>query len=131
MRGQFITGKMLVELAEAYTEALNGGGIPVIESAWEYMQSGELENAFRDTLKLHENEIQRQIVQKLPMGEVQIKQLNKEIKLKSFKYFQSNTLGDIKNSKNQSYLKKLKIDFSDKKLQAIKRNSNTIQMLSQ
>jgi hypothetical protein len=50
LRGQFITGKMLIELAEAYTDALNKGGIPVIESAWEYMQSNELENAFKSTL---------------------------------------------------------------------------------
>ena len=46
---------MLIELAEAYTEALNKGGIPVIETAWEYMQSGELENAFKDSLLLHES----------------------------------------------------------------------------
>ena len=37
LKGQFITGQMLIELAEAYTESLNKGGIPVIETAWEYM----------------------------------------------------------------------------------------------
>ena len=43
LKGQFITGHMLIELAEAYTESLNKGGIPVIETAWEYMQSNEIE----------------------------------------------------------------------------------------
>lgn len=37
LKGQTISGKQLVELAEAYIEALNKGGIPVIETAWEYM----------------------------------------------------------------------------------------------
>jgi hypothetical protein len=40
----------LVELAEAYIESLNKGGIPVIESAWEYMQSNELEGAFQKAI---------------------------------------------------------------------------------
>jgi len=46
LRGKFLTGPQLVELAEAYTDSLNKGGIPVIESAWEYVQSTELEAAF-------------------------------------------------------------------------------------
>ena len=37
LKGQILTGEMLIQLAESYTEALNKGGIPVIESAWQYM----------------------------------------------------------------------------------------------
>lgn len=48
-----ISGQQLCELAEAYSEALNKGGMPVIETAWEYMQSGELEKAFHITLEYH------------------------------------------------------------------------------
>jgi hypothetical protein len=62
LKGQFITGKMLIDLAEAYTESLNQGGIPVIETAWEYMQSSELENAFRDSLMLHEKLLNKNII---------------------------------------------------------------------
>jgi hypothetical protein len=47
---------MLIELAEAYTEALNKGGIPVIETAWEYMQSNEIENAFKEALAFHQKQ---------------------------------------------------------------------------
>ena len=47
---------MLIELAEAYTEALNKGGIPVIETAWEYMQSNEIENAFKEALAFHQQQ---------------------------------------------------------------------------
>jgi hypothetical protein len=34
LKDMMITGKLLIELAESYTEALNKDGIPVIESAW-------------------------------------------------------------------------------------------------
>jgi len=47
LRGQFISGSQLIELAEIYTDALNKGSIPVIETAWEYVQSGEMEAAFK------------------------------------------------------------------------------------
>jgi hypothetical protein len=57
LKGMMITGKMLVELAESYTDALNKGGIPVIESAWEYMQSSELENSFIGAVKFFEYEL--------------------------------------------------------------------------
>ena len=99
-RGQFITGKMLIELAEAYTEALNKGGIPVIETAWEYMQSGELETAFKDTLALHEKLKSEQILQKLPMQDENITSQYKIIKSECLDNFKNKTLGDMKNTKN-------------------------------
>lgn len=48
-----MTGAQLVDLTESYVEAINKGGIPVIETAWQYMQSGELENAYHLALKQH------------------------------------------------------------------------------
>lgn len=37
LKGQIINGPMLIELAEAYVKALNGGKVPTIENAWNYM----------------------------------------------------------------------------------------------
>jgi hypothetical protein len=39
LKNQVINGPMLIELAEAYVRALNGGKIPTIENAWNYMQA--------------------------------------------------------------------------------------------
>ena len=52
LKGQLVTGQQLTELAESYIEALNKGSMPVIETAWEYMQSDELENAYRTTIEM-------------------------------------------------------------------------------
>jgi len=42
LKGKDLSGPMLLEVAQAYVEAINEGSIPVIESAWDYMQASEL-----------------------------------------------------------------------------------------
>lgn len=61
MRGQLVSGPQLVDLAESYTEAINKGGVPVIESAWQYMQSGQLDAAFHEALKQHKTRLDDEV----------------------------------------------------------------------
>lgn len=37
LNGKFISGEMLLELCISYTEAINKGSVPCIESAWTYL----------------------------------------------------------------------------------------------
>lgn len=69
INGQFISGIQLCELAESYTEAINRGGVPVIETAWQYVQSGELENAYRDSLSLHDRFLSENVSKNFPMSD--------------------------------------------------------------
>ena len=41
LNNRFITGETLLELCEAYTQAINGGNVPCIESAWTYVCKNE------------------------------------------------------------------------------------------
>ena len=41
LNGRFITGETLLELCEAYTQAINQGNVPCIESAWSYVCKNE------------------------------------------------------------------------------------------
>jgi len=50
----------------------------------------------------------------------------KELKASSLLNFQAQTLGDIKNTKNQSYMKKLKIEFHLARDQTLKKNNEVI-----
>jgi hypothetical protein len=50
LKSQIINGPMLLELAEAYVKALNGGKVPTIENAWNYMQASELDRAYKEVL---------------------------------------------------------------------------------
>ena len=41
LNGRFINGAMLVELCTSYTQAINFGSVPCIESAWTYLCQNE------------------------------------------------------------------------------------------
>ena len=41
LNNRFVTGASLLELCEAYTEAINKGSVPCIESAWSYVCKNE------------------------------------------------------------------------------------------
>jgi hypothetical protein len=54
LKGQLVTGPMIVELANSYVDALNGGSVPTIESAWDCVQASELERAYQESLAYYE-----------------------------------------------------------------------------
>lgn len=37
LNGKTVTGKMLLELTQAYTTAINEGSVPNIQNAWSYV----------------------------------------------------------------------------------------------
>ena len=115
MNGQFVSGVQLCELAESYTEAINKGGVPVIETAWQYVQSGELENAYRDSVALHERLMQENIGNYLPMSDEKLSKLLKEANQQAYDNYKSKTIGELTNTKNASYIQKLKNEFKSKK----------------
>ena len=41
LNGRCVTGETLLELCEAYTQAINSGNVPCIESAWTYICKNE------------------------------------------------------------------------------------------
>lgn len=45
-----MTGPMLLQLAKAYIEAINSGGVPNVESAWGYVCRAEGERAVQECI---------------------------------------------------------------------------------
>jgi len=41
MHGKPVTGEMLLELADAYTDSINSGKVPNIQHAWTYVCQNE------------------------------------------------------------------------------------------
>jgi hypothetical protein len=50
LSGRALNGRMLVEMCKAYTEAINKGSLPNIESAWSYVKKCEAQKAFDKSL---------------------------------------------------------------------------------
>ena len=55
--GQFITGSMLVVLVQSILDAINGGGIPVIENSWKYVMKNECVNKGKELIDLFVKEL--------------------------------------------------------------------------
>lgn len=125
-----MTGVQLCELAESYTEAINRGGVPVIETAWQYVQSGELDNAYRDSVALHERLVHQNIASRLPMAEERLSKLLKEADQQCHDNYKSKTIGELTNTKNATYIQKLKAEFKSKKQIVKKKNIDQIKKVS-
>lgn len=114
---------MLIELAEAYVKALNGGKVPTIENAWNYMQASELDRAFKEVIAEYDVKIKNEIEKCLPLSEDKLKEIIAKSKSDAFTSFRGKILGDINNAKGQEYLEKLKKEFKSRQVQLEKKNS--------
>jgi hypothetical protein len=53
LNGRQVTGEMLAELAIAYTNAINSGNLPNIQSAWSYVCTNECQRAIYDSINVY------------------------------------------------------------------------------
>lgn len=86
LRGQTVSGPMLVELAESYVGALNGGQVPTIESAWDSVRASELERGLREALSLFEQSL-AEGYSRGAMAEKDEKELLKRLKDQALDHF--------------------------------------------
>jgi len=57
LNGKYLTGEMFLELCFAYTEAINKGQVPCIESVWTYLCQNERLRAMQDAISGHESQM--------------------------------------------------------------------------
>ena len=55
--GQLISGSMLLELVQSILDAINGGGIPVIENSWKYVMKNECVKKGKELIEMFVNEL--------------------------------------------------------------------------
>ena len=107
---------MLIELAEAYVKSLNGGKVPTIENAWNYMQASELDRAFKEVISEYDAKVKGTLEKSLPLSEEKLREALAKLKADGFAGFREKVLGDINNSKGQEYLEKLKKEFKSRQI---------------
>ena len=54
LNGKFLTGQMFLELCQAYTESINKGSVPSIQSAWTNLCKNENLRAIKDAITSYE-----------------------------------------------------------------------------
>ena len=69
----FMNGRMFVELADSYVQALNQGEVPHLQSAWNNVCTSNCENSIRECLKMFEGRVSSEV--QLPMGEGRLRDI--------------------------------------------------------
>ena len=57
MNGKTLTGEMMLELAHAYTGAINEGTVPNIQNAWSYVCQNECNRAIQESIQMYQMEM--------------------------------------------------------------------------
>ena len=57
LNGKAVTGEMLLELATAYTAAINEGSVPNIDNAWSYVCQNECNRAIEESISHYNREM--------------------------------------------------------------------------
>lgn len=109
IHGKEISGAVLAGLATEYTNAINGGAVPNIESAWTYVCSAQKEKLKKDLLIEFENQLEEEIESKLPLENKNLENILKSFKKKIKLKFEKNCLDKISQQEKQELKKELQI----------------------
>lgn len=97
LNGKFITGEMFLELCQAYTESINKGSVPCIESAWTYLCQNECQRAMQEAIAQYEKEVKSKVFLNLKQTEclnyIELKQAHKKMKEECLAYFREKAVG--------------------------------------
>lgn len=94
LNGNTFNGSMLVELINAYINAINSGQVPNIEHAFQYMMKNESKKAFQDSLMKVEKELSEYLKSPIAHDEVKMKDIKKKLEGEAIKNFKKKALGD-------------------------------------
>ena len=107
INGKFFTGHMLAELAQAYTEAINTGGVPNIEGAWTSVCQAECQKALEESLKYFETQLK---ALSIPLPEEELESKLQELSESATKILKEKGFSEGL----EGYLEKLKTKVSQK-----------------
>jgi len=94
LNGKAVTGEMLLELAHAYTDAINKGSVPNIQNAWVYVCQNECTRAIEEGIRTYSDEMKDVVRQaQLSLDEGLIKTASKQIREKCIVTFKEKALG--------------------------------------
>ena len=94
LNGNTFNGSMLVELINAYINAINSGQVPNIEHAFQYMMKNESKKAFQDSLMKVEKELSEYLKSPIAHDDVKMKDIKKKLEEGALKNFKKKALGD-------------------------------------
>ena len=94
LNGKQVTGEMLLELATAYTSAINEGSVPNIENAWSYVCQNECNRAIEESIQYYNREMERPFLSaKETLDQSILKKAHQQIREQCVTMFKQKALG--------------------------------------
>lgn len=127
--GKPISGYGLSTLLHNWVDAINNGAVPNIENSFEQVALQENDRLVKKAVELQEDEFSNRLLNKLPCDSTLIKDLHKELKLKTILHFTSNVVGgDIEKFKMRilDKCKSIRLEVEENNLQAYKDNCEEV-----
>ena len=90
---RYITGASLLELCIAYTQAINKGSVPCIESAWTYVCQNENNRAIESAIMAYKKELKELLDDHCPSYD-ELKESHQETMQKCLKIFKQRAMGE-------------------------------------
>lgn len=98
LNGKFITGELFLELCQSYTQAINKGSVPCIESAWTYLCQNECQRGIQDSIAHYEKEMREKTFLNAKSTDCvnysQLKDNHKRLRDESLVLFREKAVGD-------------------------------------
>ena len=87
---------MLLELALAYTGAINEGSVPNIQNAWSYVCQNECQRAIRESIDVYSEDMAPIVIQaQEQLDQGCLKKAHSHIREKCVSLFKQKALGDM------------------------------------
>ena len=108
LNGKYLSGEMLLNLAENYVTAINKGVVPNIENAWTYICNNECQKAFQVSLERCDFYM-KEVANRFPLDGIEHKDAHRE----AFDYTLAEFL-KLSVGNNSDYLRELKTKIKQK-----------------
>lgn len=115
MNGAFVNGSALVGLAQAYTEAMNTGAVPTIQTAWQAVVTSQSHEALEAAVKLFEERVAEVFKHNKPVSSETLQEEFDGIERAAVSLLKERSVGD------ESHIGRLE-DSLREKLSAIKKS---------
>lgn len=99
MKGQALTGSAILKLCQSYSEAINTGKVPCIESSWKYVVQFESEKQIKKLMESYQKDLATLVESGPPVGSEQsmtsyLALENERVIEDLFNKFKKNAMGD-------------------------------------
>lgn len=116
LQGKPLTGSMFAGLLQAYVDAINSGGVPVITSAWEGVTASECRKAMSGAVDEYKKAV---AALDLPLDTEDLQHALQDSEDRAVKHYRKNAIGDMATKLEADLLKKI----ADEKHRILEQNA--------